>query len=136
MKKIFTILSIIGIISTYNIVYADAFDEITGITPVQKQKLNQIQYDYNQKSTALDARINEYTNKMNLVEKDTDKTPEQISLLKGAYERNLTTLKAQQKVLKKETDTLYKNILTEEQYKQYITNQTNVQDAFRNFVQK
>ncbi len=57
-------------------------------------------------------------------------------LLSGAYERNLETLKAQQKQLKQETDALYKSVMTDEQFKQYNERQTNADDAFKKFLQK
>ena len=81
-------------------------------------------------------RIIEYNNKINQLKQDKDKTPEQIELLSGAYERNLETFKAQQKQLEQETDKLYKANMTEEQYLQYRALQMNVQDSFNDFLQK
>ena len=70
------------------------------------------------------------------VKNDKDKTPEQVLLLTSAYERNLSTLKTQQKVLEQKTDAMYKSVLTPEQYNQYKAQQLNVQDSFNNFLQK
>ncbi len=116
--------------------FADVFDSLQGITPAQKQKLTQIQFNYKQQNNAIETRITEYNNKINQLKQDKDRTPEQIELLSGAYERNLETFKAQQKQLEKETDDLYKANLTDEQYLQYRALQMNVQDSFNDFLQK
>ncbi len=116
MKKIILILSLL---ISMNFVLADSFDEIEGLTLPQKQKLTNIQFEFNQKNNNLNARIDEYTKKMDAVKNDEDKTEAQKSLLTGAYERNLETLKAQQRMLLTETENLYKSVLTEEQYKIY-----------------
>ncbi len=125
MKKVILMLLTIGFINSS--VIAISFDEIADITPAQKQQLTQVQFNYEQKNNALDSRIKEYTNKMELVQKDEDKTEAQKTLLAGAYERNLETLKAQQKILEQETDNLYKSILTEAQFNQFKNTETNQQ---------
>ena len=125
MKKIVLMLLSVGLIG--NIAMALNFDEIEGITPVQKQQLTQIQFNYEQKNNALDSRIKEYTKKMELVQADEDKTDAQKSLLAGAYERNLETLKAQQKILEQETNNLYMSILTEAQFNQLKNKEINEQ---------
>lgn len=117
MKKlIFTILSLFF---SMNFVFAASFDEIEGLTPVQKQKLSNINFEFEQKNNSLNLRLNEYSDKIEMVKNDTDKTEAQKSLLVGAYERNIETLKSQQKLLKQEVDNLYKSVLTEEQYIKY-----------------
>lgn len=116
--------------------FADVFDSLEGITPAQKQNLTRINFNYKQKNNDLEMRIIEYNNKINQLKQDKDKTPEQIELLSGAYERNLETFKAQQKQLEQETDKLYKANMTEEQYLQYRALQMNVQDSFNDFLQK
>lgn len=136
MKKSFLILSIMCLALTSNIVFADNFDNLQNITPVQKQKLTQIQFSFKEENNALDMRIMEYNNKLNQLKTSTDKSPEQISLLTAAYERNLSTLKEQQKQLEQKTDALYKSVMTPEQYSQYKTQQVNVEDSFNKFLQK
>lgn len=136
MKKTALLLGVIVILASSNIVFAEGFETLEGITPVQMQKLTRIQYNFKQENNSLEMRIMEYNNKIAQVKKDTDKTPEQISLLTSAYERNLSALKDQQEKLEQKTDALYKSIMTAEQYKQYKAQQINVQDAFKNFLQK
>lgn len=136
MKKTALLLGVIVILASSNIVFAEGFETLEGITPVQMQKLTRIQYNFKQENNSLEMRIMEYNNKIAQVKKDTDKTPEQISLLTSAYERNISALKDQQEKLEQKTDALYKSVMTAEQYKQYKAQQINVQDAFKNFLQK
>ncbi len=129
-----------GVIFTFccsiGIVFAEDFDALNGLTAAQKQKLTQIQYNYKQENNSLEMRIMDYNNKLQQLKNDKDKTESQVSLLAGAYERNLQTLKAQQNQLKQQTDALYKSVMTDEQYKQYNARQTNVDESFKNFLQK
>ena len=78
----------------------------------------------------------DFTNKINQIKNDSEKTSEQILLLTGAYERNLTALKAQQQQLKNQSEEFYKSVLTEEQYKQYQLQQFQVDNAFNEFLKK
>ena len=136
MKKTTLLIGIVALLASSSLAFAEGFDSLENITPAQKQKLTQIQYNYKQENNSLEMRIMDYNNKINQVKNDPDKTPEQVSLLTSAYERNLATLKAQQKVLEQRTDSMYKSILTPEQYNQYKVQQINVQDSFNNFLQK
>lgn len=136
MKKTTLLLGIITILASSASVFAEGFDSLENITPAQKQKLTQIQYNYKQENNSLEMRIMDYNNKIAQVKNDKDKTPEQVSLLTSAYERNLSTLKTQQKILEQKTDAMYKSVLTPEQYNQYKAQQLNVQDSFNNFLQK
>ena len=136
MKKTTLLLGIIAILASSASVFAYGFDSLENITPAQKQKLTQIQYNYKQENNSLEMRIMDYNNKIAQVKNDKDKTPEQVSLLTSAYERNLSTLKTQQKILEQKTDAMYKSVLTPEQYNQYKAQQLNVQDSFNNFLQK
>ena len=136
MKKTTLLLGIIAILASSASVFAEGFDSLENITPAQKQKLTQIQYNYKQENNSLEMRIMDYNNKIAQVKNDKDKTPEQVSLLTSAYERNLSTLKTQQKILEQKTDAMYKSVLTPEQYNQYKAQQLNVQDSFNNFLQK
>ncbi len=136
MKKIALMFGVILIFCSVNTAFADNFDSLEGLTEVQKQKLTQIQYNYKQQNDSLDNKIMDYNNKLKQLQNDKDKTSSQISLLSGAYERNLETLKAQQKQLKQETDASYKSVMTDEQFKQYQAQQINVDDSFNKFLQK
>ena len=136
MKKTTLFLGIIALLASSVSVFAESFDSLENITSAQKQKLTQIQYNYKQENNSLEMRIMDYNNKIAQVKNDKDKTPEQVSLLTSAYERNLSTLKTQQKVLEQKTDAMYKSVLTPEQYNQYKAQQLNVQDSFNNFLQK
>ncbi len=117
MKKTVLFFSILGIITSN--AFAVDFNEITDLTPFQQNKLIQIQKSYDFENDSLNARIIEYTNKIEMVENDRDKTKEQKSLLKSAYERNLETLRLQQKRLEQNTSLQIKNLLNDEQYIQY-----------------
>lgn len=134
-KNILLTISALVLISS-NIALAEDFDSLENITPVQKQKLSQIHFKYKQDYNSLEQRIIEYNSKMAVLQKDTEKSPAEIAMLKAAYERNLKTLKAQQAQLETDTDTLYKNVLTEEQYAQYKSQKQQTEDAFNNFLQK
>ena len=137
MKKVAFLFALSGILLISNTSFAqDAFDRLENITPAQRQQISTVQNTFKIKNNELEMRISGYTDKIARLKADTDKTQDQISLLIGAYERNITTLKSQQEVLKKETDDKYKEILTEEQYKQYQALQINVQDSFNKFLQK
>ena len=119
MKKLFLLLGIILTAISINFSVADDFDSINNINAFQKQKLMRIKFEFTQKNNALNARISDYNNKISRIEQDTEKTPEQISLLKDAYERSLKTLQEKQKILERETDEQYKSVFTESQYLQY-----------------
>lgn len=136
MKKLAIILGLIGLFFVSNMSFAEDFDALEGLTAVQKQKLSQIQYSYKQSNDSLEMRIMEYNNKIAKVKADVEKTPEQVALLTGAYERNLSTLKTQQQILKQQTEAQYKAVMTDEQYAQFKAQQINVQEAFKNFLQK
>ncbi|MCD7780076.1 MAG: hypothetical protein LUH05_05330 [Candidatus Gastranaerophilales bacterium] len=136
MKKIALLFGVILVFCAMDAAFADNFDSLEGLTAVQKQKLTQIQYNYKQQNDSLDNKIMDYNNKLQQLQNDKDKTSSQISLLSSAYERNLETLKAQQKQLKQETDASYKSVMTDEQFKQYQAQQINVDDSFNKFLQK
>ena len=136
MKKTALLIGIATIFAFSGVVFAEGFDSLEGLTPAQMQKLTQIQYNFKQENNSLEMRIMDYNNKIAQVKNDKDKTPEQVSLLTSAYERNLSTLKTQQKILEQKTDSMYKSVLTPKQYNQYKLQQINVQDSFNNFLQK
>lgn len=134
MKKILLALVALGIIYSANVVMADSFDSLQSLTPVQKQKLTQIQFSYKNQIDSLETRIMEYKNKLARAKSDTTKTKEQIALLTSTYERNISTLETQKEQLESAMDNAYKSVMTLEQYKQYRAQQINVQDAFSEFV--
>ncbi len=136
MKKLLTLFSSICILSMVSAAYADIFDNLQNLSPEQKSQLTRIYQKYKFENNNYETKIMEYTDKLSKVKEDTEKTPEQLSVLTGAYERNLATLKAQQKKLEEETESLYQTVMTQEQYKQYKEQQVNVQDAFNKFLQK
>lgn len=134
-KTIFTLM-LIGSLCFSNAVFAASFETLDGITPAQLEQLTQIQQNFKKENDSLENRIMEYNNKLTKLKNDKDKTPQQIGLLSGAYERNLTTLKNQKKLLEQKTEADYRAIMTIDQYSQYKAEQINVQDAFKNFLQK
>ena len=136
MKRTAILIGIATFFAFSGVVFAEGFDSLEGLTPAQMQKLTQIQYNFKQENNSLEMRIMDYNNKIAQVKNDKDKTPEQVSLLTSAYERNLSTLKTQQKILEQKTDSMYKSVLTPNQYNQYRLQQINVQDSFSNFLQK
>lgn len=137
MKKsaLLLVLSIILVSSNF-VLASDDFDRLENITPAQKQQISNVQNSYKIKNNELETRIMSYTDKIARLKSDTEKSQDQVSLLIGAYERNIATLKAQQDSLKKETTEKYRTILTEEQFKQYQAMQITVQDSFNKFLQK
>jgi len=136
MKK--SIISLISLLVLFVSApaFANNFDTLDNLTPVQKQKLNQIFFNYKQQNNALQTDISSYQDKLNRLEKEISNTPDQKKLLKATYERNVQTLMKKQADLQKATDDMYKSVLTLEQYKQYQQQQVAVKDAFSQFLQK
>ena len=134
MKKILLALSIVGIIASSNVVMAESFDSLQNLTPVQKQKLSQIQFNYKSQIDALETRIMDYKNKLARAKADVTKSKEQIALITSAYERNIQTLETQKAQLEDAMKNSYRSVMTPEQFKQYSTQQIKVQDAFSEFV--
>ncbi len=130
MKKISLIL--IGILLFSNISFAENFDNIQELTPEQKAQLTRIINTYKIQDSELESRINNYTNKIQEILADSDKTEEQRALLQGAYERNITTLKARRQALEKEKDDMYKSILSPEQYNQVL--QIDIQEVLNDIL--
>lgn len=136
MKKTGFILTLLLLFSSFGTVFAQDFDNISDLTQDQKDKLAEIQANYKKEYNTNESKIMEYTNKLNQIKTETDKTPEQITILTGAYERNLIAIKASQQQLKQKTEELYKSVLTETQYKQYQLQQNQVENAFSEFLKK
>lgn len=134
MKK--ALLFVLLVFLTSNVSFAEVFDNLTNLSPAQKDELTRTYQKYKTEYNSYETRIMEYTDKLNKLKSDSEKTPEQMAVLTGAYERNLTTLKAQQKKLEEETDAAYQSILTVDQYKEYKEQQVNTENAFNNFLKK
>ncbi len=134
MKK--ALLFVLLVFLTSNVSFAEMFDNLTNLSPAQKDELTRTYQKYKTEYNSYETRIMEYTDKLNKLKSDSEKTPEQMAVLTGAYERNLTTLKAQQKKLEEETDAAYQSILTVDQYKEYKEQQVNTENAFNNFLKK
>ena len=136
MKKLIITLSVLSLLTISGSAFAENFDSLQGLTAVQKQQLSQAQFKFKQENDALNNKIIDYQSKLAQLNRQTEKTPEQIALIKATYERNIETYKAQQEILKKQMDASYKKVMTQEQYQQYQAQQIQVQDAFANFLRK
>lgn len=136
MKKLIITLSVLSLLTISGSAFAENFDSLQGLTAVQKQQLSQAQFKFKQENDALNNKIIDYQSKLAQLNRQTEKTPEQIALIKATYERNIETFKAQQEILKKQMDASYKKVMTQEQYQQYQAQQIQVQDAFANFLRK
>ena len=136
MKKIIFTLVMIGLMSQINIAFAGDFENITGLTPVQKETLARIQGDYKLEYNQNETNIMQYTDKLKQIKEQKDITPEQASLLTSAYERNINVLKNRQNELKNETEAKYKEVFTDEQYKEYQMLQIKADNAFSDFLRK
>ena len=134
MKKILLTLSIVGIIASVNIAMAESFDSLQNLTPVQKQKLTQIQFNYKSQIDALDNRIMDYKNKLAKAQADVTKSKEQKALITSSYQRNIQTLETQKAQLEEAMKNSYKSVMTAEQFREYSSQQLKVQDAFSEFV--
>ena len=134
MKKILLTLSIVGIIASVNIAMAESFDSLQNLTPVQKQKLTQIQFNYKSQIDALDNRIMDYKNKLAKAQADVTKSKEQKALITSSYQRNIQTLETQKAQLEEAMRNSYKSVMTAEQFREYSSQQLKVQDAFSEFV--
>ena len=119
MRKSVTTLTVLSILFATNFVMAEGFDNLTNLTPVQKQKLNQIQFNYKQDYNSLETRIMGYQSKLAQLQNATDKSAQEKALIKATYEKNIATLKAQQKAVKDNAEKMYQTILTPAQFQEY-----------------
>lgn len=126
------VCGIIGLFLISDISYAETSDLTYTITPAEQMKLNQIQYNYKQRNDVIEKRIAEYTNKIDIITNDANKTDAQKALLIGAYERNIDTITAQKKQLEQETENLYKSVLGDEKYNIYKSQQAEAQNLIQN----
>ncbi|MBQ3640459.1 hypothetical protein II906_00770 [bacterium] len=134
MKKIVLSLIAVGVLS--GVAFADLFDNLSNISPEQMEQLTQIHNTYKQKTDDMENKIMEYTDKLTKIQLSNDITAEQKALLSSAYERNLMVLQVQLDQLKSNADAAYKQILTDEQYKEYSAQQIRVENAFSDFLKK
>ena len=104
MKKFIVTLSVLSLLTITGSAFAENFDSLQGLTAVQKQQLSQAQFKFKQENDALNNKIIDYQSKLAQLNRQTEKTPEQVALIKATYERNIQTFKAQQEILKKQMD--------------------------------
>ncbi len=137
MKKSLIVLTALLLMNS-TVVWADDFSGIDGITADQRQKLSRIHFKYKTENNNLEQKIIEYNSMIiNLKNSSGDnKSPSDIAKLTEAYQKNIDTLKEEQKKLEEETKSLYKAVFTEEQYKQYEAQKVKTENAFNNFLQK
>ena len=136
MKKLLVSLNTLIVLGLFVPVFAQEFSYLDDLTPVQKQKLTQFNYSYEQNVKSLDMRIDSFKAKINQLKEETDKTADQINLLTSAYERNMSVLNSQKEQLKKQLEKQYESVMTPEQYKQYLTQQLQAKNAFSDFINK
>lgn len=134
MKKIMLALFVLGTIASANVVIADSFDKLQNLTPIQKQKLSQVQFSYKSQIDVLNNQIMDYKNKLAKAQSDVTKSKEQIALITSSYQRNIQTLETQKSQLEDAMNNSYKSIMTPEQFREYSSQQLKVQDAFSEFV--
>lgn len=119
MKKSVITLTALSILFASNIAMAEGFDNISNLTPVQKQKLNQIHFNYKQENNTLETKIMSYESKLAEVKNDANKSAQEKALIISTYERNISTLKAQQNAVKSNAEKLYQTVMTPAQYQQH-----------------
>lgn len=134
MKKFLLTLSIVGIIASVNVAMAESFDSLQNLTPVQKQKLTQIQFNYKSQIDALENKIMDYKNKLARAQSDVTKSKEQKALITSSYQRNIQILETQKAQLEDAMRSSYRSVMTAEQFREYSSQQLKVQDAFSEFV--
>ncbi len=137
MKKSLIVLTALLLMNTA-VISADDFSGIDGITANQRQQLSRIHFKYKTENNNLEQKIIEYNSLIHNLKNSAGlgKSPEDIAKLTESYQKNIDTLKEEQKKLEDETNLLYKAVLTEEQYKQYKAQKAKTEDAFNNFLQK
>ena len=152
MKKSLIVLTALLLMNS-TVVWADDFSGIDGITADQRQKLSRIHFKYKTENNNLEQKIIEYNSMIINLKNSSilsplinscllknssgdNKSPSDIAKLTEAYQKNIDTLKEEQKKLEEETKSLYKAVFTEEQYKQYEAQKVKTENAFNNFLQK
>ncbi len=112
---------------TQNIAFALESSEIDSLNiELKQEKISRIKSDFLRQNSFYDSKILEYNDKISIVQKDENKSDAQKKLLIGAYERNIDTLKLQQKLLKQETDSLYKSVMSDDEFAKFKNSQSDI----------
>ena len=135
MKKYFAFI-IVCLFLLSNRAFAEVFDNISNLTETQKEQLTKVHDNYKEENNKIETQIMDFNSKLLKIKAEKDKTDSDIQILTSAYQRNIDSLKEQQKELTKKFNEDYKSILTEEQYKQYELQLEYAQSAFTKFLQK
>ena len=135
MKKLFLLIIVLSAFGSIP-AFSQDFAYIENLSPVQKQQLSRVYQAYKQENNSLEMRIINYKDKLIQLQDVSDISVEQIELLRTSYERNIKVLTTEQERLKTQTEQRYKNIMSPEQYKQYLAQQMQVENAFNEFLRK
>ncbi len=135
MKKLFLLIIVLSAFGSIP-AFSQDFAYIENLSPVQKQQLSRVYQAYKQENNSLEMRIINYKDKLIQLQDVSDISVEQIELLRTSYERNIKVLTTEQERLKAQTEQRYKNIMSPEQYKQYLAQQMQVENAFNEFLRK
>jgi len=135
MKRILTSIFILTFLISGS-AFADMFDNLSNLSPAQKEQLTEAYNNYKKLNNEIETQIMSYNSKMAQVQKETDKTASDIQILVSAYQRNIESLKAEQERLDKHLEDSYKSIMTQEQFGQYQLQKDFAQSAFAKFLQK
>ena len=135
VKKIFLLIIVLSAFGSIP-AFSQDFAYIENLSPVQKQQLSRVYQAYKQENNSLEMRIINYKDKLIQLQDVSDISVEQIELLRTSYERNIKVLTTEQERLKAQTEQRYKNIMSPEQYKQYLAQQMQVENAFNEFLRK
>ena len=135
VKKLFLLIIVLSAFGSIP-AFSQDFAYIENLSPVQKQQLSRVYQAYKQENNSLEMRIINYKDKLIQLQDVSDISVEQIELLRTSYERNIKVLTTDQERLKAQTEQRYKNIMSPEQYKQYLAQQMQVENAFNEFLRK
>lgn len=135
VKKLFLLIIVLSAFGSIP-AFSQDFAYIENLSPVQKQQLSRVYQAYKQENNSLEMRIINYKDKLIQLQDVSDISVEQIELLRTSYERNIKVLTTEQERLKAQTEQRYKNIMSPEQYKQYLAQQMQVENAFNEFLRK
>ena len=135
MKRILTTMFVLTFLVSGS-AFADLFDNLSSLSPTQKEQLTEVYSNYKKLNNELETQILSYNAKMAQVQQETDKTASDIQILLSAYKRNIDSLKAEQEKLDKNLEESYKSIMTQEQFSQYLLQKDFAQSAFTKFLQK
>ena len=132
LKTSFSALSVVTFFLFFssfsqNLAFALDSSEIDSLNfDLKQEKISRIKSDFLRQNSFYDSKILEYNDKISVVQKDENKSDAQKKLLIGAYERNIDTLKLQQKLLKQETDSLYKSVMSDDEFAKFKNSQSDI----------